>query len=141
MSSNDDGVLEAARAIRPYLADLIGPDAAELDSRLARELADTSNWSQTVGRVRTLLSEHDDTAWFLAEVLRDEPDFRPPYYQPRFNRTAGDHSTPAGLAGNEGLILAARYVCPKNGDYIWYQPDIGADIPECPTDRVTLIRG
>ena len=30
MEGEDDGVLEAARAIRPYLRDLIGPTAAGL---------------------------------------------------------------------------------------------------------------
>lgn len=136
MSSHDDGVLEAARAIRPYLHDLIGGAAVTIDRRLADELSRTANPSKKAERLRVLLNEDDDTAWFLNEVLRDEPHFRPPYLQPSFNRSAE-----AGLAGAEGPILAARYTCPTSGDYVWYQPDIGTDIPECPTDRVKLIRG
>lgn len=54
---DDDGVLEAGRAIRPYLHRFVAPPAAaaRLDRRLADELADSADRAATAQRVRELL--------------------------------------------------------------------------------------
>lgn len=135
MDPDDEGVLEAARAIRPYLDRLVEfPDAAaELDRQLAGELGQLSDPSATARRLRILLEQHEDTAWFLDKVLADAPDYRAPYYQPGY-RTRGLASPP----GDAMPIAAARYNCPVRGDYVWYRPDVGTPVPRCPTDDVLL---
>lgn len=135
MDWDDDGVLEAARAIRPYLGDLTGPTAAlDIDRQLAAELAGRHDKAATAVRIRTVLEEHEDTAWFLRRVLDDKPLYRPPYLQQFTMREI------SGPAGDCGVIEADRYACP-HGDYAWYRPDVGTPVPRCPDHHVALIRG
>jgi hypothetical protein len=135
MDPNDEGVLEAARAIRPYLDRLVeSPDAAVgLDRQLADELGQVSDPSASARRLRVLLEQHEDTAWFLDKVLADAPDYRAPYHQPGY-RTRGIGSP----AGDAMPIAAARYNCPVCGNYVWYRPDVGTPVPRCKTDDVPL---
>jgi len=140
MDAEDSGVIEAARAIRAYLPLLLGPPAAAtLDGRLTDELTGMSDDpAATARRLRALLGGQEDTAWFLGEVLRDAPEFRPPYHRPRYTRRqAGGTAAPAGDIGPVG---AARYTCPQ-GDYVWYRPDIATPVLACPTHQVALARG
>lgn len=133
---DDDAVTEAARAIRPYLQRLAGSPAAaaELDRRLADVLNDQSG-RPTAGRLRALLEAQEDTAWFLAEVLKDAPHCRPPYYQPRYQpRQAGGMTLP----GDPGPVDAVRYACP-DCDYVWYRPEVGTPVRDCPTHHIPLV--
>lgn len=133
----DEGVLAAARAIRPYLADLVGPNSGSLDQQIACLLNAAPGQAETADRLRTLLDADEETKWFLAEVLRDAPAYRPPYCQHRYLR----HSEGTGLpVGDPGLILSAgAYRCPQ-GDYDWYQPDVGTPVGDCPTHKIPLVR-
>lgn len=69
----DDLVIEAARAIRPYLDRLVDPyhrrlcTVDELDRYLTDALNDQSNRPTTAARLRILLGDQQDTAWFLAQ--------------------------------------------------------------------------
>lgn len=136
MDPDDEGVLEAARAIRPYLADLVEPPeaAAGLDRQLAGELGHVCDPSASARRLRILLEQHEDTAWFLGRVLADAPGHRPPYHQPGY-LARGSTASPLG---DVMPIAAARYNCPVRGDYVWYRPDVGTPVPRCPTDDVLL---
>lgn len=138
MSSDNEGVLEAARAIRPYLRELVEPAAAaaELDRQLADELGQVSDPSATAGRLRILLERQEDTAWFLDSVLADAPDHRPPYYQSGYVVRGGT----ASPLGNAMPIAADRYNCPKCKNFVWYRPDIGVPVRRCPDDDVLLIQ-
>lgn len=134
MEGDDDGVLEAARAIRPYLRDLIGPTAAGItDQRIGAELTGSADRAVMVSRLRALLEEQPDTAWFLGRVLADKPLYRPPYHQQAPLRRM------VSPAGDPGLVRADRYLCPR-GDYAWYQPEVGAPVPECPAHHLPLAR-
>ena len=134
MNSDDDGVLEAARAIRPYLNDLVGPAlAATIDDRIAEEINGAAGPAETVSRLRALMEEHDDTSWFLTRVLADQSLHRPPYHQQV--RLRGVVSP----AGDPYLVEADRFACPR-GDYAWYRPEVGAPVPDCPTHHLSLIR-
>ena len=135
MDADDEGVLEAARAIRPYLDRLVeSPDAAaDLDRQLADELGQVSDPPASARRLRVLLGQHEDTAWFLGRVLADAPDYRPPYHQPGYI-TRGT----ASPAGDAMPIAAARYNCPVCGNYVWYRPDVGTPVPRCRTDGMLL---
>lgn len=134
MDRDNDGVLEAARAIRPYLNDLVGSGlAGMLDSRIADHLTGSADESTVASQLRAMLEEQEDTAWFLSRVLADKPHYRPPYHQPTYQR---DIVSPAG---DPGLVEADRYACPR-GDYVWYRPDVGIPVPDCPTHHILLAR-
>ena len=134
MDRDDEGVIEAARAIRPYLNDLVGPaDAALVDRRIVSEFAAGVGQVGAAGRLRAVLEEYEDTAWFLRRVLGDKPHYRPPYFQPVHQRSITRPS------GDPGYVAADRYACPR-GDYVWYRPDVGTPIPECPNHHIKLTR-
>lgn len=133
---DDDAVIEAARAIRPYLDRLADSPAtaAELDRHLADALNDQSDQQVTAARLRVLLEDQEDTAWFMAAVLADTPHYRPPYQQPRYLLRQTGIPAPAG---DPGPVDAARYTCPHR-DYVWYRPDVGTPVPACPTHHIRL---
>ena len=135
MNSDNDGVLEAARAIRYYLKDLVidPAKAGTLDRRIADQLTSRADRTATASRLRALLEGQEDTAWFLNRVLTDKPHYRPPYHQPAYQR---DIVSPAGELSQ---VEADRYACPV-GDYVWYRPDIGTPVPECPDHHIPLAR-
>jgi hypothetical protein len=41
--------------------------------------------------------------------------------------------------GDPGPVWADRYACPT-GDYVWYRPDVGTLVPDCPTHHIPLTR-
>ena len=133
----DDGMLAAARAIRPYLAEMAGPNSVLLDQQIADLLNDSPGPAATADQLRELLEADEDTRWFLAEVLRDAPHYRPPYHQPRYLRQSGGTGLPAGDPGP--VLHGGVYRCPQ-GDYDWYRPDIGTPVPDCPTHKTPLDR-
>ncbi|ABD09552.1 hypothetical protein ThrDRAFT_00641 [Frankia casuarinae] len=138
MTSDNHGIIEAGRAIRPYLADWFAPqDAAAFDQGIAALLttANPADAGTQAGQLRALLEGHPHTGRFLRDVLADAPHYRPPDQQPRYQRTP----RPSPL-GDPGPVAADRYNCPR-GDYTWYRPDLGSAIPTCPTHQVTLVRG
>jgi hypothetical protein len=133
---DDDAVIEAARAIRPYLERLADPPSTAdgLDRHLADALNSRSARPAVARRLRILLNEQEDTAWFLTEVLADAPHCRPPYHQPRNRRRQAGIPAPAG---DPGPVDADRYACPR-GDYVWYRPEVGTPVPDCPTHHIPL---
>jgi hypothetical protein len=113
---------------------LVGPTTAGiLDRNIADQLTGAANQAATSSRLRALLEGQEDTAWFLSRVLADKPRYRPPYQQPAYQREM------ASPAGDLSPVEADRYACPA-GDYVWYRPDVGTPIPDCPDHHLPLAR-
>jgi len=133
-----DGILEAARAIRPYLDGLVGPAADELDNDIAALLTRARRGEEVSASLRELMDSRPATRLFLMEVFHDRPYYRPPQIQPDYRTsrsgTPGSHAT----AGEPEPVRADRYTCPDE-DYVWYRPAIGTPIPVCPTHKTSLI--
>jgi hypothetical protein len=118
------GVLEAARLVRGRLPVLVGPAAADVDTRLATLLGSSSIPDDVAGPVEALLRRYPGTAGFLEMVLADSPRYRPPEMQDSAFRGGGSR-----LAGDVGQIAhAGRYRCLR-GDFVWYRPEVGAPWP------------
>lgn len=133
----DSPVLEAAREIRPFLTELVGAETAgPLDEQLAELLGATQAGQDTVARLRALLRSDDATSAFLDDVLDDAPDYRPT----RWQRRAPTRGIYEALPGDLLPMHAGKYGCPAGRDYIWYRPDVGALIPDCPTHHVVLVK-
>lgn len=133
----DDPVLEAAREIRPFLTDLVGPEAAgPLDNQLAELLEAAQAGQDTVAGLRALLRSDHATSAFLDDVLDDAPEYRPTRWQRRAP-TRGIFET---LPGDVLPMHAGKYGCPTGRDYTWYRPDVGVPIPDCPTHHVVLVK-
>jgi hypothetical protein len=128
--SADRAVLEAARAIRPFLVALLGPEpGAEADQELARLLAEAAAGKQVRDEVLARLRRTAPTrAWWLAfaatllppEVVHDP-----------------SHRGSLGLPGHGPPSLPARYACPQ-GDYVWYRRGVTEPVPVCPTHSERL---
>ena len=133
----DEGVLEAARAVRPYLPDLVGPEAERLDDRVAELLSDFNGREEVIAALRLVLDSHEGTSSFLDWVLADAPHYRPPSVQPDYLRDSESFSPLAGAV--TPILHSGKYRCPK-GDYVWYRPAVGAAVPACPTHGSALRR-
>ena len=128
-----EGAIEAARAIRPFLNELLPPaEANELDGQIATLL---NSGVASQDELRRVLDRREPTSDFLADVLEDAPLFRPPKFQQRLLRGAGYDPLP----GDPMPVHAGKYGCPRN-DYVWYRPTSGTGIPLCPTHGIDLIR-
>jgi hypothetical protein len=119
----NDLILDAARSIRPYLPQLAGASAKNLDSSLVTLLEHAGDDPQTALKVLECLKHNQATETWTAEFL--------------------NHGQPADVAamvekgiqdlpGLGGNVSALKYVCPS-GDYIWYRRAVGQQIPQCPT--------
>jgi hypothetical protein len=130
----DEPIMEVARAIRPFLTALVAPaEADQLDRRIA-SILNARPAQDTSSRLRSLLASHEATSDFMAEVLDDAPDLRPPRFQLRTLRDAAYQPMPGNLQP-----AAGKFGCPQ-GDYVWYRPSVGVAIPACPTHGIALVR-
>jgi hypothetical protein len=132
---DEQGIVGAARAVRPYLPELVGPAAAELDGKVARLLNGGPEGVPDPVALPHLLDATAATHVFLQAVLADAPHYRPPAVQ-LDTRRAGYQEPPGEL--NPVLHLGI-YVCPP-GDLTWYRLSSAASVPPCPTHGPGLRR-
>ncbi len=111
-----EDVLEGARSIRPYLVDLLGLEAEQVDLRLAALLAEAKAGKPVDGQILELLKSRASTKNWLAEFLS------PKQISKGWER----------LPGKGEALSAQKYVCPE-GDYVWYLRSVGLTVPTCPT--------
>lgn len=131
MTTPREILLEAARAIRPYLTELLDPQvAADIDSLLAQQLAAADKTNAEDAIRRTLLSQRPTADWWAAFLEHGVP----PEVLPamiRLNELPGDGQN----------VAAARYICPYS-DFVWYRISVGVAVPSCPTHGLRLrLRG
>ena len=128
----DEGVLEAARAVRPYLAEFVGPAlAADVDAELARLLAGAAGGDDVEAGLRTVMQAHEATSVFLERVLEDAPSFRPPRVVSALTKRY------SGLPGQSSPVPADKFRCPY-GDYVWFRPEVGIQAERCPSHHCAL---
>jgi hypothetical protein len=119
----DEKLIEGARAIRPYLTELLGDRAEAVDAQLAELLNKSAAGGKTDNLILDVLVQDDKTRKWLDEFL--------------------DRGTPAAersyspLPGQPTPVMAQRYECPQ-GDYVWYRRTVADKTPRCPTHNVPL---
>jgi hypothetical protein len=126
-------VRAAARAVRQFLPDLVGPEeAGAADAEIAGLLNRPEGGRESLEQLREMLESQEGTAAFLDAVLDDAPHFRPPQVRPGAMRSFGY----TGLPGIPGPV-GGMYSCPE-GDYDWWQ--LGDEQPPlCPTHGCVLV--
>jgi hypothetical protein len=126
----DDEVFEAARAVRPYLDELLPDRASFLDSQigalLKREHADPAG--AAAGLAELFSSEPDLHDW-IAALLAD-PQLRPPDIAQADEPAATKSYQP--LAGDQQPVTAARYACPE-GERVWSDAVRANPSPDAPS--------
>lgn len=134
----DTVILEAARAIRPCLPDLVGAEAIEVDRRLA-ELLGRPDDTQVAALILAELGIRPATRdWFTAFTRRLVP--------PSADEILGDRektgNPPLGGGPPPGAgeaVGGVRFAC-QEADYVWYRHTVGEEIPRCPTHDLPLVR-
>jgi hypothetical protein len=135
----DTTLLDAARAIRPYLDELLGDAAAadELDRSLAELLAAAGAGAAVDEPIERCLRERPATLEWTAFYLKHQVPLQVASLGPHRNSTFGGGYS--GLPGPGEPVRAERYSCP-GGDYLFYRRDVGQPIPTCPTHGLALER-
>jgi hypothetical protein len=122
----DEAVWEAARSVRPYLNELVGAAAPDVDAALAELLTHAEADEHSEYRMRIVLESREETRIFLERVCEDAPTYRPPQVLSELTTRY------SGMAGDSSPVRADKFACP-HGDYVWYQPEVGVPVPRCPT--------
>ncbi|MHC0066939.1 hypothetical protein ACWATR_29185 [Nostoc sp. UIC 10890] len=118
-----EDILEGTRLIRPFLPELLGDDAVQVDRQLSELLAQAKAGQQVHDQIFEILKSYPDTDDWMAEFLSEKPI------------TKGFDPLP----GKGQPISASKYRCPQGDDYSWYRRSVGTAIPNCPTHNVPLI--
>lgn len=127
-----EDVLEGARCIRPFLADLIEHEAGDVDDQLAKLLVTKDQpRRKTSERVLKVLRDRDATDKWIKQFLEIKAAQK--------SQSIQLHELFSPLPGDPRGVPAARFECP-NGDYVWYRPSVGTPVPHCPTHGTVLIR-
>ncbi|MBD2344906.1 hypothetical protein [Anabaena subtropica] len=122
MAFQPEDILEGGRSIRPFLPELLGNDAVQVDKQLAELLAQAKAGQQVEQQILEILKSYPDTRNWIAEFLSEQ------------QVSKGFQQLP----GSGEALSAQKYICPQ-GDYVWYRRVVGATIPTCPTHGVLLI--
>lgn len=120
-------ILEAARTIRLFLSELLSAEEAQImDAQLA-ELLNQPNQEKIENLILEILCSYDSTREWINQFLESNSPLSiiEKSYQPTLS------PYPYMVSG---LI---KYACPQ-GDYIWYQRQVGEPIPNCPTHHIPL---
>lgn len=133
VGDEEEPILEAARAIRAYLPDLLGDAALEVDRSIADLFSAGAGGAQITQGLARVLTEHTETREWTAQLLSNGK-LLPPEISVLIDRGA------APPPGDPGVVSAVRYVCPQ-GDYVRYRTSVSEQVPSCPTHGATLGRG
>lgn len=116
-------MLDAARAIRPHLPDLVGDEAEELDGQLQRLLARSETGETVKIDILRVLSQQPATRRWANDLLK----------VPQRDRSY------EGPPGKVQKISVPKYICPKGDGTPWYRFSIGDQVPLCPNHHIALI--
>jgi hypothetical protein len=140
-------VLEAGRAIRPYLVALIGDQASRIDDQLG-EILNRPDSSTADIAVLDVLDElqptHDWVSGFYR--ARGVPPEVVKAMQPGVESAEAEHRVRIAILGGGAsagdpvlMIPGLRYICPL-GDWVWYRLDAAEQVPVSPCHGLPLER-
>ena len=122
---DSDDILNGARAIRPYLTELLGGNSSMVEQDLVSLLSQAQEGRKVDNVILDLLARHEATREWIAKFLEHK---RPPDIVKLYSPPPGDITA----------IPPDKYACPQ-GDYIWYRRSVASTIPVCPTHFVKLV--
>jgi hypothetical protein len=123
MEEHVERMLDAGRAIRPFLRDLAPERWLEIDAALAAALADTPDAERVF---ELLTADRATAAWTVTFIADGAP--------PSADAVRGYEP----LRGLGSPIRAPRFRC-QHGDYLWYRRSAALAVPQCPTHRIPLV--
>jgi hypothetical protein len=131
---DDEIVLEMAKAIRPYLTNLVQGDAADVDRAIQELLSHADDRAGTASRILELVGRWRTTRdWAHIFVELGLPlDIWAPSIQERrdgYQRPSGDGS----------IVSFEKYVCPVDCNYVWYRRNQAQQPMCCPSHDLILV--
>lgn len=130
--TDDSELFTAARAVRPFLGDLVPQHAATVDRELAAALLSSDPDEVRLDRIESVFGAHDSLTDWIGQFL--DGGAIPPEVLEIVTRS--DYK---GLAGDNLPIPGTRFVCP-NGDYEFSVLRRGQHIRPCPTCGLSLVQ-
>ncbi|HEX4429894.1 MAG TPA: hypothetical protein VHZ96_11565 [Frankiaceae bacterium] len=133
----DPDIQDVARSIRPYLPQLLGDESADYDRRLVALLASSAQGADTDDALLDLLTSHPDIHGWASAMLEDERHLPPDVRQEMEHVRQVERGLPdAGfspLANPYGgdPVDAEKFVCPRDGNYVWWRVSVGMQVPTC----------
>jgi hypothetical protein len=121
----DEGIVDVARTIRPYLPALVGEEAGMYDREIAGLLARARDGHDVSDQLFAVLTRSKPTHAWAARVLENDR-----HLPPEISRELERGYQP--LPGHTGTVKAEKFECPF-GDYVWYRISVGMPVPRCPT--------
>ena len=119
---------DGARAIRPYLKELLGAEAEIVDQQLAELLESGRRGNKVENLILETVRHYESTRRWMAEFLEKK-------LPPELAQVSREYQPPLG--GKP--VAAPKYACPE-GDYTWYRQSVRDPVPTCPTHAVQLVK-
>lgn len=135
MNNNEDPLLAAAREVRPFLADVVGKDAAAVDKALAGILLATQPIPDKLSQVQEVFANDNRLVDWAGQFIG--AGSIPPEVAAQAARGPGIGYV--DLPGDTGSRAGVQFTCP-NGDYTRYLLRRGELLPPCPTCGIALVR-
>jgi hypothetical protein len=130
----DEELIDVARIVRPYLPQLVGEQSSVYDAQI-RVLLDRAVEGQDIeGELYAVLTQSPTLQTWFAQVLQND-EHLPPELQPLAELAYEP------LPGTRSPADPQRYVCPVDGNYVWFRPFVGVPIPQCQDHPVVLVLG
>jgi hypothetical protein len=128
MREQSSDLIEVARAIRVYLNDLVD-QPAQIDARLV-DLLQRSQHGENVDEELGLLLGEDYLVDWVATFLEHgmPPDV-----------VVDSERGIEPLPGRGAPVRTDRFVCPVDGNFVFYRRHVGQRVPPCPDDGATLV--
>lgn len=133
--SNPTELIEAVRALKPNLSNLIGDQAKVVGPQLDELLAQAEQGQPVDNHIRNLIRPHPAVHAWVVEYLKfqasaaDVEPTRGGLYPP---------APSAQLPGFVGEILAGKYVCPQCGSP-YFLRDEGGEVRDCPIHNISRV--
>ncbi|MFC6084126.1 hypothetical protein [Sphaerisporangium aureirubrum] len=135
----DRDLLDAARTIRPYLPSLIGETAPDVDRKICALLEAARSGKSVDGELAELFRSSRKLYVWKEKMLADNRR-RPPELQGSGEGEPRRGGTGAVLDGDGDAYDAQKYVCPRDGNYVYWRQSLGDQVPPCPDDNSLLKR-
>lgn len=134
--SDDRELFAAARAVRPFLEDLVPQEAAAVDRELAAALLSSDPDDARLDGIQSVFAGHQSLTDWIAQFLA--ANSTPPEVVEVVTRLAAGAAY-QNLAGDPAPQPGTRFVCP-NGDYVRHVLRRGQTIKPCPTCGLSLVQ-
>jgi hypothetical protein len=123
----DNDLLELARTIRPYLPDLVAEEADDYDRRIASLLSQATSGIDVSDQVVEIFTQAPPVVRNWIGLVLEDDLRRPPEFQGRGEPLQAVRGIDP-LPGPGEPIDAQKYVCPEDGNYVWWRPSVGVRV-------------